>query len=696
MNVQLRQAPETEVRTPKRLVNLRSGLETLENFGANLCVLDELLKDLSQMTGDNATRAVERLCKDIAGFEPTITVLGQVKSGKTTLVNALAGWSDLLPSDVNPWTSVVTSLHLKPASKPSETGASFRFMKETDWDRLLNQGGRIGEMASRAGAESELKKIGEQIEKVRSKAQNRLGKKFDLLLGETHDYGYFDKNLLERYIVMGDDFSVEDDAQAEQGRFADIVSSADLFLNCETVPVPLCLRDTPGVNDTFMMREQVTIQAIRDSKMCVVVLSAGQALTSVDMGLIRLISNLKSRNVLIFVNRIDELSNPAQQIPEIEASIRQTLRDKQGPEDAQILFGSAYWANKVLTGSIEGMPEVSSRALFEWAEVALDPQYSQTDPNEMVWELSGVSALFRAVSERILEEQGVPFLEKTTSAALTIATSQMAAGMLNISSDGSRAQTLTTYDAIQAFEKLAAFHADAFQKELGAAIAEFHMRADRAHAKFIDRALRSLLSHLENYGNHIVWDYDPVGLRMLLRSAYTVFGANVRSASEGRFEAAMTDIAMLYADAFGSAVQGIQMAPPALPNMPAPVAFGQTIALDFNDGWWISWWNRIRGHKAFAKRFQNLIARETEDFMRQSKEIQTAQVREMAAVTLQDFFAQHRDIMKEISVDPRGGDLQKLFHSGEEGQKREKLERLITEFEELRDKSRTGLEGHYA
>ncbi|WP_239113295.1 dynamin family protein [Shimia biformata] len=687
MNIQIKHEPdidaETEIRSSRRLSNLRTGLERLGRLGQDLDALDILLERMSQVTGENTARSVERLRKDVAAFEPTITVLGQVKSGKTTLVNAMAGWADLLPSDVNPWTSVVTSLHLKPAARPAETGATFRFMTEADWDRLLSQGGRIGELASRAGAESELQKIGEQIEKVRAKAQKRLGRKFDLLLGDEHEYGYFDKNLLERYIVLGDDFATDDPDQADQGRFADILSSADLYLNCETVPVPLCLRDTPGVNDTFMMREQVTIQAIRGSKFCVVVLSAGQALTSVDMGLIRLISNLKARNVLIFVNRIDELPDPVNQIPEIEASIRQTLKDRQGPEDAEILFGSAFWANKVLSGNIEGMPEVSRKALFDWAEVSLDPVHSQTQPLEMVWELSGMGGLFRALSDRVLEEEGLPFLQKTTDAALTVATSQLAAGMVQIGESDEGSKTLTTFDALREFDKISEFHAKAFATELDGAISEYHARADRAHDKFIDRALQSLLTHLEHHGKDVVWDYDPVGLRMLLRSAYTVFGNRVRSLAEARFEAALTDVAVLYANAFGSAVEGIQMAPPTLPSLPAPVALGQTIALDFNDGWWISWWNRIRGFNAFSKRFQNLIARETEDFMTQSKDIQTAQVREMAEGALQEFLAQHKDIIKEISIGPRQQDLQGLFQSGDEGRRRAELDEIVEQLNQI-------------
>ncbi len=681
MNIQVRSEAETEIRSSMRPANLNSGLERLSDFAERAGRLSDTLATLAGVTGKNTSRAVERLRRDLDDFEPTITMLGQVKSGKTTLVNAMAGWADLLPSDVNPWTSVVTSLHLKPAARPAETGATFRFMTEKDWDRLLNQGGRIGELASRAGAESELAKIGEQIELVRQKAQRRLGRKFDLLLGDEHEYGYFDKNLLERYICLGDDFGDAEDGvdSVDQGRFADILSSADLYLNCATVPMALCLRDTPGVNDTFMMREQVTIQAIRGSRICVVVLSAGQALSSVDMGLIRLISNLKSRNVLIFVNRIDELPDPANQIPEIERSIRATLRDKHGPEDAEIMFGSAYWANKVLTGDIEGMPDMSQQALFKWAEAKLDAQNSQTRPHEMVWELSGMAGLFRALSDRVVEDYGDPFLKKTAAAAITIATSQQAVSTVRIEHRDTN-DSLSTYEALAAFDKLAAVHADAFEADLSKAIDEYHDRADRAHATFVDRALQSLLSHLEDHGQSVVWDYDPVGLRMLLRSAYSVFGKRIRKLADNRFEAAMTDTAVFYARVFGPAVEGIQIAPPNLPDIPAPVSLGQTIALDFNDGWWVSWWNRIRGFNAFSKRFHNLIFRETEDFMTQLKAGQTDLVRGLMTSELTAYFEQHKDIIKEISIGTGPEqDLQELFLGGEQGARSALLDDIITE-----------------
>ena len=81
---------------------------------------------------------------------------------------------------------------------------------------------------------------------MREKSRKRLGRRFELLLGQEHDYGYVDRDLIQRYVCLGDDF--EDDGIAHnQGRFADITKSADIYLPSPLVPIRLCIRDTPGV-----------------------------------------------------------------------------------------------------------------------------------------------------------------------------------------------------------------------------------------------------------------------------------------------------------------------------------------------------------------------------------------------------------------------------------------------------------------
>ena len=669
----------TQLRAIDTPTNLSAGLEGMAEFAEQVELLDGALAGLSEITGESTSRSVERLRRNLADFEPSVTILGQVKSGKTTLVNAMAGWADLLPSDVNPWTSVVTSLHLTPGAHKAEIGARFKFMTEEEWDRLLTKGGRIGELAGRAGAESDLEKIRDQVESMREKSRKRLGKKFELLLGQEHEYGFFDKNLVERYICLGDDFEIEGEKSDgdEQGRFADITRSADLYLNCKTVPFRMCLRDTPGVNDTFMMREQVTIQAIRESRLCVVVLSAHQALTAVDMGLIRLISNLKSRDVLIFVNRIDELQDPQTQVPEIENSIRQTLIDQNGPTEAAIVFGSAYWANKVLSGGLENMSDISSSALLGYAEMALGATEIGESPADMVWELSGLPNLFRHISDRIVSDSGEAQLAKIANSAVAIASSQKVAETITI--EGSDAEeTMTMYDIRARFDELAKSHTEKLGLEFDTLIESYKKRADRAHSNFVERATHSLIEHLEANGDSKLWEYSPTGLRMLLRSAYNVFGTRAQSLTDSCFEDTVADLAELYFSAFGSVVGGIQMGVPMAPEVPSPVALGQTIALDFRDGWWKSWWRRTRGYNAFAKKFQQLISAETEDFMTQLKSVQTAELRDAAISTLTEFLEEQKDILIELgSRSGQSGDVQELFLNKEELERQDMLQSAL-------------------
>ena len=660
---------------PQDFLNI--GLEPLVEFAERSQQLDEALRTLQRVAGKAAAQSVVRLRQELAQFEPAITILGQVKSGKTTLVNALTGWPDLLPSDVNPWTSVVTSLHLIPGTHRREVGARFQLMKEDEWDRLLSKGGRLGELAQRADSSGELEKIRQQIEAMREKSRRRLGKKFEMLLGQEHEYGYFDRNLLERYVCLGDGFLDDSADEGKQGWFADITRSSDLYLHSRSVRFPMCLRDTPGVNDTFLMREQVTIGAVRDAKVSVVVLSAHQALTSTDLGLIRLISNLKSRDVIIFVNRIDELQNPAAQVAEIEQSIRETLARHQGPVDAEIIFGSAYWAGKVLSEEIDDLTPASSAALVNWAEAAAPDSDLDLPPSEMVWRLSGLPALNKAIASHIVSTLGNAHLRRIASAALTVAGSLKAASTVRVSGSG-EAAGFDRAELARQFDALLAQHRDAFAEEMKATTAAYHDRIDRVHASFLERATHSLVKHLENYGEQEVWEYDPAGLRMVLKSAYSVFASRAQSAAEARFRAAVQDVAELLFTAFGEAVEGIELALPEAPDAPAPISLAQTIVLDFKDGWWRSWWRRTRGYKAFSERFYKMIAAETQDFLTQFKTIPPRDYNAQRQAILNGFLDQSREIAFEIAAGGSDRDQLKgpVLH-GEEKERRAAIESLI-------------------
>ena len=210
MNIETPVAKDSAARAPVNADLLKMPSISLSAYLKRLETLRVALDKLAEIGDETTKRGALRLQQQLGDIEPSVTMIGQVKSGKTSLVNAMAGWPNLLPADVNPWTSVVTSLHMTPEKRAEANRATFKFFDRQEWDRLLDKGGRLGELASRAGADEELETVREQIAKMREKSSSRLGRKFELLLGQEHDYGYFDQDLIERYVCLGEDFDADD------------------------------------------------------------------------------------------------------------------------------------------------------------------------------------------------------------------------------------------------------------------------------------------------------------------------------------------------------------------------------------------------------------------------------------------------------------------------------------------------------
>ncbi len=575
---------------------------------ADLRRLDTALQHL-QAVGDETTAPdLQQLRQRVRDIAPSVTFIGQVKAGKTSLVNAMIGGAVPLPSDVNPWTSVVTSLHLSPTLKPANQRARFRFFTEAEWSNLLTTGGRVGELAQRAGADTEVVKVRRQLVEMREKSRQRLGASFELLMGQSHDYGYIDQELIERYVCLGDDFAVDTSADKNQGRFADITKSADLFVSMPSLPLPMCLRDTPGVNDTFMVREQITVNAIRGSRLCVVVLSAHQALSTVDLALIRLIANIPSRDVIIFVNRVDELADPANDIPEIRASILKTLASQGVSSDTEIVFGSAHWAHHALTGRLAAMGQASADALINLAEVEAARTAPDKDPFAMVWSLSGLPALARAISDRVVTGEGAERVDAIANSARNIANTLSASrAMVDRSVVEGPGKPVDIAELTRKIDQARDTSLAGLGADLDDLLDGLDARLEKSRQSFVSRAAASLVEHLETYGEDVVWTYDPAGLRLLLRTGYQVFTARASRVSQERFARCSSTLNDLFVQSYRLSEIGFELEPPSLPQPSAPVLLGQTIALDIRGAWWSRWWRRKRSYEAYAEEFRSLI-----------------------------------------------------------------------------------------
>ena len=634
---------------------LKSSAGGLAAFDASLRPLRAALACVRQMGDAAAQKGAARLIRRLDEFEPSITLIGQIKSGKTTLVNSMIGWPNLLPADVNPWTSVVTSLHLSTAALEPKTSAKFQFFDHREWDRLVSGGGRVGELANRAGADAEFSTIKRQVEMMREKSKARLGRKFEMLLGAEHKYGYFDQELIERYVCLGDDFENDKSASNSRGRFADITKSASLAMQQRALPINLCVRDTPGVNDTFMMREQITIKSIRDSRICVVVLSAHQALSSTDLALIRLISNVKSREVIIYVNRIDELSDPATQVTQIRSSILATLEKHKGPAAAQIIFGSALWAQAAALDSFATLSDASKKALLNWAEntnVAAIETTDPANPHTLMWDLSGLPELYAAISDRIVEGEGREIIQQVAVSARNLINGILISDNLSAKSKvGTATVRLPTAQIAQTLERIQSDRMTGLGQEMNALNAAFCEQVERSHNSFLNRATEALAKHLEMYGEQSVWTYDPTGLRLLLGASYKKFGAKSQLAFSKAAALTVQDLSQVYHRALELPVELFDPHIPPAPRIPPPVSLGQTIALDLQGSWWKGWWSRRRSYQAHAESFYDLIRSETESLCSDLTGDQADAIERATFDLLQRFLTEQTTILASITAD---------------------------------------------
>lgn len=660
MNADAHKPPvAAEITQAETLLRRSSG--GLRDFVKQAQPLREALETAEDLGNVSAIKTAARLLRRLDQFEPSVTLIGQIKSGKTTLVNSLIGQPHLLPADVNPWTSVVTSLHLCPIALTPPTSARFQFFENKEWDRLISGGGRLGELAERAGADEDLNKIREQVTQMREKSKQRLGRKFEILLGSEHSYGYFDQELVERYVCLGDDIEDQTATTKSQGRFADITKSADLSMQQSGYPINLCIRDTPGVNDTFLIREQITIKSIRDSRICIVVLSAHQALSATDLGLIRLISQAKSREVIIFVNRIDELADPATQVGEIHKSILATLAQHKSAVDADIIFGSGLWAEHATTGSMQSLPKASQNALHAWARHrgVLQDQ----GEHAFMWDMSGLPDLMNALFERIIEGEGKDLLDSLAAETGTLLSGIKMADNLDAKANVGEVQLRVSQNTLFAgLDQIAASAQQALTDNLNQLLLDFAERLERAHETFLTRATEALAKHIEIYGENSAWSYDPAGLRIMLNSAYSIFGTKCQRAYKTAAQNAGDAYQQLYQEALNLPPDLFDPHFPPAPHIPPPVSLGQTIALDLRGNWWKGWWVRRQSYQSQAERYGDLIRAETINLIidlrdDQATELCTAMCQQLACFTN----AQNESFRSMVSGATGAPDVTRLF-----------------------------------
>jgi signal recognition particle receptor subunit beta len=284
-----------------------------------------------------------------------ITVVGQIKSGKSTFINAFVRQPNLLPTAVTPWTTAITNLHFR-QTPPGRCAASFTFMQRGEWDQIAMGAGKIRELTERLVPDFEPELLQRQATALAVRAREKLGPEFEQLLGRSHVFESLAPGTLEHYICSG-----EFTGLSSVGKYSDITSSADLYFQQGPFEFPATVTDTPGVNDPFLLRDEITRRNLGAADVYIVVLTARQPLSDQDVALLRVMRGLNKDRIVVLINRIDDFTDIEEDLPQVASFVRKRLADEFPGSSIPVACGSGWWAAQSLAFDPEAVARILRR-----------------------------------------------------------------------------------------------------------------------------------------------------------------------------------------------------------------------------------------------------------------------------------------------------------------------------------------------
>ncbi len=603
--------------------SLAAAQQQIVNCGRSLAALVEpagkaLIGDALDRLGQQAFR---------------IAVVGQIKSGKSSLINALAGRPRLLPTDVTPWTTTVTHLHFG-AHRPLSGAASFEFFSSAEWHDLANGDRRIRELTQRVDPSFEPALLRQHVEAMKQRAVMRLGGDFAQLLGSTHNFPDFDTELLTRYVCSGD-FA----GRTPHGQYADITKQADLYFEEGPFAFPVTITDTPGTNDPFLIRDEITRRSLESADLYVVVLTARQPLSEADVNLMRVMRGLNSERIVVFVNRIDDFTDVGYDLAEVLMYVEKKLQTDFPGARIPVIAGSASWANAALVGDDDCLRRLMQRRSLDYlADIGL-MQAGELQPEALadpecrgrlcraLYAASGLPSMYRAVSEYMRASPAAQLQMQTARWFAEMATASGRAANIELEAahnDGlsrgvpaadERAslerETGVLTDVAANVERSAKTIQEQFQsiitEEMGdlrqslRAVVEGHAMNER----------QVLVATLESGGAPRTWTLEGVALRRALAAEF-----------KGCFDRAAARVLELQAKVAPELARLMRLIAPEIPMpaepesrlllfpSPSMAALSRFVALDIEDSWWSSLWKGRTSPGDYGEQIESLIRAE--------------------------------------------------------------------------------------
>ena len=365
-----------------------SKLASLKVLTDRLLTLDAaVLAGASHNSEERGRRraGLEEAVKNITNPVFDVAVVGEMKAGKSTLLNALVFREELLPDDVTTCTAKLACIDYAPEWSGVATFVGRNVVDELESLRrsygaaaTQNPGARVAEADREAW---------EAMDACRAD----LGPSFDGLVGSTTEKS-FAKDELRDYMARG-------------GRYTPIVAQVRLKFP-HGLGKHIRVVDTPGLLDPDPARAKLTMDYIAKASVVIATLFAGQPMSRESFEMLkRDLLGARLERILVALNKIDVLSPAdAERVTAYVASKLQVLKDQLPGDPVLRALGDArvHPISGILglVAATEGKcrdglwyePRLAERFVFETYDQAM--------------QLSGLPALRQALEDAIVGFDG--------------------------------------------------------------------------------------------------------------------------------------------------------------------------------------------------------------------------------------------------------------------------------------------------
>ncbi len=454
----------------------------------------EAAEELIALADANTARTIASVARNLDEQTCRVAFVGQVKAGKSSLINVLVEQLDFLPADINPCTAVITRLYFGVPGKP-QSGTLFTFFSREEWHRF-SLGGRTRELTDRLFPGFDWEVFKNQVRAMEERARKKHGPSLEDLLGKEHFYEETRVDSLVRY-VGAEHPHPESAAEYAEGEFSDITKSADIFLDLGAFSFPTIVIDTPGVNDPFLVRDEITRQNLETADVCVVVVTARHPLSAADLNLLRTLRGLNKDRLIVFINKIDEVNGGEEILHEIRQRVMSTLRQEFPSSHIPVILGSAAFAHKGLSTHVGPLsPGAEDMAPEDWEAAILqlpsEDEIAEIVEAETSFQRSGFLTLSNTISDMISAGPAGDMVSDAISLIEAVTVNHIA--WLGIKADLLRRVSVERGQVERELGVIAAL-----RKELSARLDAFSVRLDAIHAQKIGLIKLQLSSAVEAF-----------------------------------------------------------------------------------------------------------------------------------------------------------------------------------------------------